>query len=94
MSPIARATVALARNPGPKTPPVQLKPRRARIGPLTMISGAGPLVLCQPAPLPPARSRMSASHAARTTGKYSGRQPAIAALIAATSTVTVRSTCL
>ena len=91
MSPIARATVALGRNPGPNTPTPQLNPSRARIGPLTTISGAGPLVLCQPPP-PAARSRMSASHAANTTGKYSGRQPAIAALIAASSTVHSRST--
>ena len=84
--PIARATVALARKPGPKTPPVELKPSSWRIGPLTTISGAGPLVLCQPPPVAE-RSRISASHTASTTGKCSGRQPAMAALMAASSTV-------
>ena len=87
MSPIARAMVALGRKPGPNTPPVQLNPSSARTGPLTTISGEGPLVLCQPPPLAE-RSRISASQAASTTGKYSGRQPAMAALIAASSTVT------
>jgi hypothetical protein len=79
---MARATVAFGRKPGPKAPPVVLKPSSFLIGPLTMIIGAGPLVDCQPPPRA-ARSRISASNAASTTGKYSGRQPAIAALTAA-----------
>jgi hypothetical protein len=52
------------------------------MGPLTTISGEGPLVDWKPPPRA-ARSRMSASNAASTTGKYPGRQPAIAALTAA-----------
>ena len=89
ISPTERATVAFGRNPGPKTPPPALKPSSPRTGPFSTISGAGPLVLCQPPPRA-ARSSMSASKAARTTGKYSGWQPAMAALIAASSTVQSR----
>ncbi len=92
MSPMARATVALARNPGPNTPPPLLKPSSVRTGPFTTMSGAGPLVLCQPPPCA-ARSSMSAWKAASTTGKCSGRQPAIAALMAASLTVHSRPRC-
>jgi hypothetical protein len=53
---------------------------------LTTIIGAGPLVDCQPPPRA-ARSSCTASHAASTTGKYSGRQPAMTALMAAVRTV-------
>ena len=77
---------------GPSTPPAQLIPSRCRTGPLTTISGAGPLVDCHPPP-GTARSRPSASHAASTTGKYSGRQPARAAFTAACSTVHSRLRC-
>jgi hypothetical protein len=80
--PMARGMVALGRKPGPKTPPPELKPSSWRTGPLTTIIGAGPLVDCQPPPRA-ARSRISASNAASTTGKYSGRQPAMAAFTAA-----------
>ena len=59
-----------------------LKPSWCLTGPLTTISGAGPLVDWKPPPRA-ARSRISASNAASTTGKYSGLQPAIAALTAA-----------
>jgi hypothetical protein len=72
--------VALGRNPPAKIPPVQLTASSLRIGPLITISGAGPLVDCQPPPLA-ARSRMTASQAPSTSGKYSGRQPAIAAVL-------------
>ena len=82
MRPMARETVAFGRKPGPKAPPAVLKPSSCLTGPLTTIIGAGPLVDCQLPPLA-ARSRISASNAASTTGKYSGRQPAMAALIAA-----------
>jgi len=74
--------VAFGRKPGPNAPPAVLKPSSCRTGPLTTIIGAGPLVDCQPPPRA-ARSRISASKAASTTGKYSGRQPAMAALTAA-----------
>ena len=92
MRPIARGMVAFARKPGPNTPPVELSPIRSRTAPFTTISGAGPEVDCQPPPFV-VRSSMSASHAASTTGKYSGRHPAMAALMAAVRTVTSRSTC-
>jgi len=82
MRPIARGIVMFGRNPGPKAPPAVLKPSCSLIGPLTTISGAGPLVDWKPPPRA-ARSRISASNAASTTGKYSGLQPAIAALTAA-----------
>ena len=82
----ARPIVALARNPEPKTFPRLLIPSRSRIGPLTTSIGAVPVVLCQ-MPFPAYPSSVSASHAASTTGKYSGRHPAIAALIAAERTV-------
>ena len=82
MSPMARGMVAFGRKPGPNAPPAALKPSSCLTGPLTTISGAGPLVDCQPPPRA-ARSRISASNAASTTGKYSGRQPAMAALTAA-----------
>jgi hypothetical protein len=90
--PMAQATVAFGRKPGPNAPPAVLKPRSCLIGPLTTIIGAGPLVDCQPPPRA-ARSRISASKAASTTGKYSGRQPAMAALTAARYTVQSRPTC-
>src|SRR5215831_9608573 len=80
--PIARGMVALGRKPSPKAPPAVLNSSSCLIGPLTTISGAGPLVDWKPPPRA-ARSRMSASNAASTTGKYSGSQPAIAALTAA-----------
>ena len=90
ISPSARGIVALGRKPAAKIPPVELIPSSPRIGPLITISGAGPLVDCQPPPFA-ARSRMTASQAASTIGKYSGRQPAITALIAAVCTVHSRS---
>src|ERR1700730_267654 len=90
--PTARGIVAFGRNPGPKAPPAVLKPSSFLTGPLTTISGDGPLVDWNPPPRA-ARSRMSASNAARTTGKYSGLQPAMAALIAAVRTLTSRPTC-
>ncbi len=86
ISPSARGIVAFGRKPAAKIPPVQLMASSGRIGPLITISGAGPLVDCQPPPLA-ARSRITASQEASTSGKYSGRQPAIAALIAAVLTV-------
>jgi hypothetical protein len=92
MRPTARGIVAFGRNPGPNAPPAVLKPSSFLIGPLTTISGDGPLVDWKPPPRA-ARSRMSASNAARTTGKYSGLQPAMAALIAAVCTLTSRPTC-
>src|SRR5512146_1470557 len=92
MRPMARGTVALGRKPGPNAPPLVLKPSSCLTGPLTTMSGEGPLVDWKPPPRA-ARSRISASKAASTTGKYSGLQPAIAALIAAVLTLTSLPTC-
>ena len=78
--------VALARQPGPKSPGPQLTSRRLRKGPLTMNRGDGKLVVAET----PCRSKPSshiASTPATTTGRYSGRHPAITALIAIFSTV-------
>jgi len=82
----ARPMVALARQPGPKRPAPQLMSSTPRMGPFTTMSGAGALVVADT----PCRSKASshtASTAESTTGKYSGRQPAITALIAIFSTV-------
>src|SRR5438034_5295467 len=81
----ARPIVALARQPGPKTPAAQLMSSALRAGPLTMKSGEWKLVVADT----PWRSKASshmASTPAMTTGMYSGRQPAITALMAIFST--------
>ena len=86
----ARPIVALARHPGPKQPAVQFTSRRVRAGPLTITTCAAPdsvpVVLWQ---LP--FSLRCARTAATTTGMYSRLQPAITALIATCSAVTVTS---
>src|SRR6266550_2257766 len=82
----ARPMVALARQPGPKTPAAQLTPSFPRTGPLITTSGVGALVVAETPCRSNAGSQM-ASTAAMTTGRYSGRQPAITALIAIFSTV-------
>src|SRR3990172_2189929 len=82
----ARPIVAFARQPGPKTPAPQLTSSATRTGPLITTSGAGALVVADT----PCRSKASshtASTAASTTGRYSGRQPAITAFTATFSTV-------
>src|SRR5215475_11403489 len=48
--PTARGMVALGRKPGPNAPPAALKPSSLRTGPLTTISGDGPLVDWKPPP--------------------------------------------
>src|SRR5258705_3068612 len=82
----ARPIVALARQPGPKTPAAQLMSSALRAGPLTMKSGEWKFVVADT----PWRSKAS-SHMASTpamiTGRYSGRQPAMTALTAIFSTV-------
>jgi transposase InsO family protein len=78
--------VALARQPGPNTPAPELMSSLARIGPFTITSGATASVV----PETPSRQKRSshiASTAATTTGRYSGRQPAITALTATFWTV-------
>src|SRR5436309_6164603 len=81
----ARPMVALARRPGPNTPAAQLMSRAMRAGPLTMKRGEWKLVVADT----PWRSKAS-SHMASTpaisTGMYSGRQPAMTALMAIFST--------
>src|SRR5690349_20041690 len=82
----ARPMVALARQPGPNTPAPELMSSLARIGPFTITSGATASVV----PETPSRQKRSshiASTTATTTGRYSGRQPAITALIATFWTV-------
>jgi hypothetical protein len=84
--------VALARNPEPNTLPLLFSPICARTGPFTIRNGAVPVVDCQMARAGyPSAARDS--HAASTTGKYSGRQPASAALMAASRTVSARFRC-
>jgi hypothetical protein len=78
--------VALARQPGPKTPAPQLTSSAMRIGPLTMTRSATASVVPDTPTSAKAGSQM-ASTAAITVGMYSGRQPAITALIAIFSTV-------
>ncbi len=89
---MARPTVALARNPDPHTLPRELNPSVVRSGPNSTENGAVPVVDCQidRDTMPSSRN---ASHAASTTGKYSGRQPASAALSAASRTVSALLRC-
>src|SRR6202042_3345614 len=89
---IARPMVALARNPDPYRLPREFSPILVRTGPFTTVNGAVPVVDCQIARDTPPSPR-NESHAASTTGKYSGRQPARAALIAASRTVSARFRC-
>src|SRR5260370_1329143 len=84
---IARPIVRLARQPGPnRLSPALMSSSRAT-GPLTIMSTAAPAVEV-PGPWYAQRGSPMASTPATTTGKYSGRHPAMAALIAAFSAVT------
>ncbi len=85
----ARPIVELARLPGPSTLPRQFMPRSWRIGPFTTNPSAMPPVLALAAWMEKPGSAM-ASTSASTTGRYSGRQPAMTALSATFSTVTTR----
>src|SRR5260370_42483716 len=76
----ARPIVALARQPGPKRPAPQLISSLPRIGPLTITSGAGALVVAE-TPWRSNAASQTASTAARTTGRDSGRRPALPALV-------------
>ena len=82
----ARPMVALARHPGPKTPAPELTSSAARTGPLRIRSGATASVVPETPTSAKAGSQI-ASTAAMTAGMYSGRQPAMTALIATFSTV-------
>src|SRR5437868_11568814 len=77
----ARPVVALARLPGPNAPSPLLYPARSAISPCTIINGAtGCVVALTPRRLSFFSPR--ARVAATSTGMYSGRQPASAALTA------------
>ena len=77
---------AFARHPGPSAPKLLLMSSALAIGPLTTRRGATfSSVVCTPRMLN--SGSMSAETAARTTGKCSGRQPAMTAFAATFSTV-------
>src|SRR5262245_32488427 len=75
----ARTIVAFARDSGPNTAGPELMSRARRTGPLTIVRTAKLLVL-EIGPISPKRESATASTAAITTGRYSGRHPAITAL--------------
>src|SRR3984957_2259077 len=83
----ARPTDAFERLPGPRVPMPALKPAAWTIGPCTTTRGAvGCVVDCMPSWLKPGWT--IAFIAVHTTGKTSGRQPAITALAATLAAVT------
>ena len=82
----ARPMVRFARQPGPSAPMPALRPIASRTGPLTTMSWPGGEVVTA-WPLRLKASSSAASHAARTTGKYAGRQPASTAQAATRSSV-------
>src|SRR2546426_10649240 len=81
----ARPMVALARQPEPKTPAPQLMSSSPRRGPLTITSGAGAFVVAE-TPWRSNAASHTASTAAGTTGRDSGRPPALTAVAAVFST--------
>ena len=82
----ARPMVALARLPGPNRFTSAFMAMSSVTGPLTTSSGAEPPVeAVEPWKLKP--GSFMASKAATSTGKYSGRQPAMTAFTAAAWTV-------
>jgi hypothetical protein len=81
-----RPIAALARLPWPNTLPLLFMPMARAIGPLTMMAGVQALVVAR-TPCRPNTGVSAASTAVSTTGMYSGRQPAITALMAIFSTV-------
>ena len=86
ISRMALPMVALARFPGPNRLPLELMSNSREIGPLTMTRTAAPPWLDDGAIRLNSLVSM-ASVAAMTTGKYSGRQPAITALAATFATL-------
>src|ERR1044071_4793232 len=83
----ARPIVALARLPWPMQLRPLFMPMRWAIGPLTTSTGPEKYVVHR-RPCMLKRSVHAACTAASTTGRYSGKQPAMTALIATFSTVT------
>ena len=77
---------ALARLPCPSAPRPMFMPARWRMGPFTTTAGAAPMVVAH-TPCALNSSVQHASTAATTTGRWSGRQPAMTALMATFSTV-------
>ena len=82
--------VELALWPGLKRLPVQFRPIFERMGPLTSIMMPGELVAAEASWMQLGSYWNSARIVAKTTGKYSGKQPAITALAAACSAVKER----
>ena len=82
----ARPMAALARFPWPSAPRRMFMPMWWRMGPFTTIAGAAPIVVAQ-TPWALNSSLTQASMAVMTTGRYSGLQPAMTALMATFSTV-------
>ena len=87
---MALPMVALARLPGPKTLTPEFMPISRATGPLTTTRMAAPIVLTEMACRLNWGSVMALT-TATTTGKCSGRQPAMTALMAAFSAVTTRA---
>ena len=86
ISRIVLPIAALARCPGPNAPQPDTTPQTARAGPFTINSGViGCVVTCDS--VRSKRGSQMAWTAATTTGKCSGRQPAITAFAATISTV-------
>src|SRR5262245_65921459 len=77
--------VELARLPCPSALPAAFIPIRSATGPLTITTGPADQVVAS-TPWMLNSLVHAASSAARTTGRYSGRQPAIAALTATLAT--------
>ena len=88
ISRMARPMVALGRKPGPNRFGPLFSPRASRIGPLTMSNCADPPVLTE-APWMLKCPRHIPSAAATTTGRYSGRHPAMTAFTATCPAVMV-----
>src|SRR6202035_3919197 len=80
-SPRARPIVAVGRLPGPNKPVPHRTPSRRRTGPLMTITWDGLLVVAQLVQQL-ATGSVRARTAATTVGRYSGRHPAITALMA------------
>src|SRR4051794_35730959 len=80
--------VAVARLPGPSSPFPQRTSSWVRTGPLMTMTCDGLLVVAQLVQQL-ASGAVRARTAATTVGRYSGRQPAITALMATCSAVTV-----
>src|SRR5215469_10973334 len=79
--------LALARQPGPSAPRPELSPARFAAGPLTTANGVdGPVVVAMPFRLN--SGTQTARTRAASTGRCTGRQPAITAFAASTRLVT------